>query len=92
MPLLTASTMLAIEGDPTLPSPDAVRALVADPRGRFGMPAEAVDDVVVRDGPEVVAEHLAALAEAGAHRVVVTVTAGDWHRQADLLAEAVALL
>ena len=92
MPLLTASTMLAIEGDPALPSPDAVRSLVADPRGRFGMPAEAVDDVVVRGGPEVAAEHLAALAEAGAHRVVVTVTAGDWHRQVDLLAQAVALL
>jgi alkanesulfonate monooxygenase SsuD/methylene tetrahydromethanopterin reductase-like flavin-dependent oxidoreductase (luciferase family) len=92
VPPLTASTMLAIEGDPALPSRDAVRALVADPRGRFGMPAEAVDDVVVRGGPEVAAAHLAALAEAGAHRVVVTVAAGDWHRQADLLAEAVALL
>ncbi|HEV7719986.1 MAG TPA: LLM class flavin-dependent oxidoreductase, partial [Iamia sp.] len=91
-PPLTASTMLALEGDPALPSPDEVRALVADPQGRFGMPAEAVDDVVVRGGPEVAAEHLAALAAAGAHRVVVTVTAGDWHRQVDLLAEAVALL
>ena len=56
------------------------------------MPAEAVDDAVVRGGPEVAAAHIAALAEAGAHRVVVTVAAGDWHRQADLLAEAVALL
>ncbi|HEX7135988.1 MAG TPA: LLM class flavin-dependent oxidoreductase, partial [Iamia sp.] len=92
MPLLTASTMVAIEGDPALPSRDAVRALLADPRGRFGMPAAVVDDAVVRGGPEVVAEHIASLADAGAHRVVVTVAAGDWPAQADLLAEAVALL
>jgi alkanesulfonate monooxygenase SsuD/methylene tetrahydromethanopterin reductase-like flavin-dependent oxidoreductase (luciferase family) len=91
MPRLTASTMVAIEGDPALPDADGVRALLTDPRGRFGMPAEAADDVVVRGGPALVAEHLGALAEAGARRVVVTVAAGDWHRQADLLAEAVAL-
>jgi alkanesulfonate monooxygenase SsuD/methylene tetrahydromethanopterin reductase-like flavin-dependent oxidoreductase (luciferase family) len=92
VPRLTASTMLALEGDPALPSPDGLRALLSDPRGRFGMPAEAVDGAVVRGGPEVAAEHLAALHEAGARRVVVTVAGGDWHRQADLLAEAVALL
>lgn len=92
MPLLTASTMLAIEGDPSLPGRDDLRDLLTDPRGRFGMPAEAADDAVVRGGPQVAAEHLAQLTEAGAHRVVVTVAAGDWHRQADLLAEAVALI
>lgn len=92
VPHLTASTMLAIEGDPALPSRDEVRALLADPRGRFGMPADAVDDAVVRGTPEVAAEHLAALAAAGADRVVVTVAAGDWHAQADLLAKAVAAL
>lgn len=92
LPHLTASTMVALEGDPALPSPGGVRALLTDPRGRFGMPAEAADDAVVRGDPAAVAEHLAALAGAGADRVVVTVAAGDWHRQADLLAEAVALL
>lgn len=89
---LTASTMVAFEDDPALPDGDAVRALVADPRGRFGMPPEAVDDVVVRGDPAAVAERLGALHAAGAHRVVVTVTAGDWHRQADLLAKAADLL
>jgi alkanesulfonate monooxygenase SsuD/methylene tetrahydromethanopterin reductase-like flavin-dependent oxidoreductase (luciferase family) len=91
LPRLTASTMLAIEGDPALPDRDGVRALLTHPRGRFGMPAEAADDAVVRGGPAQVAEHLAALAAAGADRIVATVAAGDWHRQADLLAEAVAL-
>ncbi|QYG92572.1 LLM class flavin-dependent oxidoreductase [Iamia sp. SCSIO 61187] len=91
-PRLTASTMVALEGDPALPSRERVRASVADPRGRFGMPAEAVDDVVLRAGPAAVAEHLAALADAGADRVVVTFAAGDWHAQADLLAEARSLL
>lgn len=89
---LTASTMLAIEGDPTLPDQEAIRGLLSDPRGRFGMPAEAADEVVVRGTPATVAEHVAALAEAGADRVVVTVAAGDWHRQAALLAEAVAAI
>jgi hypothetical protein len=46
----------------------------------------------VRGGPAAAAERLAALGAAGAERVVVTFAAGDWRAQADLLAEAAALL
>jgi alkanesulfonate monooxygenase SsuD/methylene tetrahydromethanopterin reductase-like flavin-dependent oxidoreductase (luciferase family) len=87
-PRLTASTMVVLDGDPSVPSREEARRLLTDPRGRFGMPPEAVDDTVVRGAPAAVAEHLGALAEAGAHRIVVTVAVGDWSAQADLLAEA----
>jgi hypothetical protein len=56
------------------------------------MPAEAVDEVVVRGGPATVAAELAALGEAGADRVAVSLAAGDWHRQVELLGEAQRLL
>jgi hypothetical protein len=46
---------------------------------------------VTIDGPGGVAGRLAELAASGAGRVVVTITAGDWFRQAGLLAEAAAL-
>lgn len=91
-PPVTASIMVAIEGDPSLPSRDEIRAHLADPEGRFGIPAEAVDSIVVWGGPAAVAEHLAAHAAAGAARVVVTIAAGDWRRQAELVAEAAAQL
>ena len=43
-------------------------------------------------GPDEVAEQLAALGTAGAQRVVISVAAGDWHRQAELVAEARSLV
>ncbi len=91
-PAITASTTVAIDGDPALPGPDALVRRLSDPDGVYGMPAEAVPDILVTGGPDAVAERLAALGELGAERVVVTLAAGDWFRQAELLAEAVALL
>jgi hypothetical protein len=46
---------------------------------------------VTIDGPGAVASRLAEFAASGAGRVVVTITAGDWFRQAALLAEAAGL-
>ena len=83
---------MAIDGDPQLPDSDALTRRMTDPDGIFGMPAEAVPDILVTGAPPAVAERLDAWAGAGADRVVVTLAAGNWHRQADLLAEAVALL
>jgi alkanesulfonate monooxygenase SsuD/methylene tetrahydromethanopterin reductase-like flavin-dependent oxidoreductase (luciferase family) len=91
-PAVTGSTMVAIAGDRAVPAPDELVRRVSDPDGMFGMPAEAVPDVVLTGGPASVAEHLAAQFAAGAERVVVTVAAGDWFRQAELLAEAAALV
>jgi hypothetical protein len=54
----------------------------------FGMPAGAVPDILVKGTPSALAERLEAWTEVGAERIVVTLAAGDWHRQADLLAEA----
>jgi hypothetical protein len=52
------------------------------------MPAEAVPEILVTGGPAAVADRIAALSELRAERVVVTLAAGDWFRQAELLAEA----
>jgi alkanesulfonate monooxygenase SsuD/methylene tetrahydromethanopterin reductase-like flavin-dependent oxidoreductase (luciferase family) len=91
VPAVTGSVMAAIEGDADLPDRDALHRMATDPDGRFGMPPDAVDGVLVRGGPEVLAERLADLRAVGAARVVVTLPAGDWMRQAELLAEAAAL-
>ena len=91
-PRLTASTQLAIEGDPSLPAHDDVVRAMVDPDGIYGMPADAVPQFLVRGGPEVVAQRLAAYRDAGAERVVATLVAGDWYRQAELLAEAASSL
>jgi alkanesulfonate monooxygenase SsuD/methylene tetrahydromethanopterin reductase-like flavin-dependent oxidoreductase (luciferase family) len=91
-PAVTGSAIVALAGDPARPGLDELIRRVSDPDGMFGMPAEAVADVVLTGGPAALAEHLGALHAAGAERVVVTVAAGDWLRQADLLAEAAASL
>lgn len=91
-PSITASVMAAIDGDPTVPDAAGLVRLLGDPDGVYGMPAEAVPDMIVTAGPEVVAERIAALQALGAERVVVTLAAGTWSRQAELLAEAVALV
>jgi alkanesulfonate monooxygenase SsuD/methylene tetrahydromethanopterin reductase-like flavin-dependent oxidoreductase (luciferase family) len=92
VPGITGSVMAAIEGDPARPvGPDLTRRLT-DPDGVYGMPAEAVSDMVVTGGPAAVAERIAAFADLGAERVVLSLAAGDWMRQAELAAEAVALL
>lgn len=92
MPAVTGSVTVAVDGDPSVPHRDALARRMTDPEGMFGMRPEAVPAILVTGGPSAVAERLDAWAAAGAERVVVTPAAGDWHRQADLLAEAVALL
>jgi alkanesulfonate monooxygenase SsuD/methylene tetrahydromethanopterin reductase-like flavin-dependent oxidoreductase (luciferase family) len=92
VPALTASLVVAIDGDPTRPDRDGLLRRLTDPEGMYGMPAEAVPDILVDGGPGAIAERIAAFEPLAAERVVVTLAAGDWRRQADLLAEAVALL
>ncbi len=52
------------------------------------MPVDAIPSILVSGGPDVVRERVAGWAAIGAERVVFTLVAGDWHRQAELLAEA----
>jgi alkanesulfonate monooxygenase SsuD/methylene tetrahydromethanopterin reductase-like flavin-dependent oxidoreductase (luciferase family) len=91
-PAITASVMVAIEGDSTLPDDDGLVRRLSDPNGLFGIPADAARDMVVTGGPPVVAERISALRAIGAERIVVSIAAGDWDRQSELIAEAVALV
>jgi alkanesulfonate monooxygenase SsuD/methylene tetrahydromethanopterin reductase-like flavin-dependent oxidoreductase (luciferase family) len=91
-PSTTGSLLTVLDGDPAVPGDDELTRVLTDPDGVYGMPAEAVDEVVVRGGPATVAAELAALGEAGADRVVVSLAAGDWYRQVELLGEAQRLL
>jgi alkanesulfonate monooxygenase SsuD/methylene tetrahydromethanopterin reductase-like flavin-dependent oxidoreductase (luciferase family) len=90
VPAVTGSVMAAIDGDPAVPGLEALVRKLSDVDGLYGIPEEAVPDMLLTGGVDVVAERLAALAAVGAERVVVTLAAGDWFRQAELLAEAVA--
>jgi alkanesulfonate monooxygenase SsuD/methylene tetrahydromethanopterin reductase-like flavin-dependent oxidoreductase (luciferase family) len=91
-PSLTASTMVALAGDPALPDHDALLRLLTDVDGPYAIPADQVSNVLVSGSPAEVADRLAEYGAAGAVRVVVSVAAGDWRRQTELLAEARALL
>ncbi|MFD2421422.1 hypothetical protein [Amycolatopsis pigmentata] len=91
-PEITISAMVAIHGDPSLPGHEAITRAVSDPDGMFGVPADLAESAVTSGGPEVIAEHLAFLADSGVQRVVVVFAAGDWFRQTDLLADAVRVL
>jgi alkanesulfonate monooxygenase SsuD/methylene tetrahydromethanopterin reductase-like flavin-dependent oxidoreductase (luciferase family) len=88
VPAITASVMAAIDGDPALPDDAGLVRRLTDPDGLFGMPADALPDVVVTGPPAAVAERLAALSDLGAERAVFSIGAGDWYRQAELAAEA----
>jgi alkanesulfonate monooxygenase SsuD/methylene tetrahydromethanopterin reductase-like flavin-dependent oxidoreductase (luciferase family) len=87
-PSVTATAMVALEGDPLLPGPETLTRLLTDPDGAYGIPPDQADGALVRGTPAQVADRIAGLAEAGADRIVVDIAAGDWHHQADLLAEA----
>lgn len=89
---ITVGVMVALDGDPEVPDLDGLVRLVSDPDGAFGMPAELVPEVVTTGGPAELADLLRAHGEAGADRVVVSVAAGDWFRQAELVAWAADLL
>jgi alkanesulfonate monooxygenase SsuD/methylene tetrahydromethanopterin reductase-like flavin-dependent oxidoreductase (luciferase family) len=91
-PTITASLMTAIDGDPALPDRDGLVRRLSDPDGIFGIPAAVVPDMVVVGGPAAVAERIDELRAIGAERIVVSFAAGAWDRQAELLAEAVALI
>jgi alkanesulfonate monooxygenase SsuD/methylene tetrahydromethanopterin reductase-like flavin-dependent oxidoreductase (luciferase family) len=91
-PPITASVMVAIDGDPVLPGADELTRALSDPDGVYGIPAAAVPEMLLTGGPGAVAERIHALAGLGAERVVVTLAAGDWLRQAELLAKAVSSL
>src|SRR5918994_1483371 len=92
VPTITGSVSVAIDGDPALPDRDGLVRKVSDPDGIYGMPTDAVPDILVTGGPAAGAERISALLAVGAERVVVTLAAGHWSRQAELLAEATALL
>ena len=87
-PAITGSVSVALDGDPSLPARDEILRRLADPDGVYGMPADAIPSILVSGGVEAVRERVAGWAAIGAERVVFTLVAGDWHRQAELLAEA----
>ncbi|HEX4226659.1 MAG TPA: LLM class flavin-dependent oxidoreductase [Pseudonocardiaceae bacterium] len=88
MPELTANAVVALPDDPELPDRAGILQVLTDPDGMFGFPPDAAEDTLVHGDPSVVAEHLAAFAAQGVRRVVVTLPAGDWLRQAELLGKA----
>jgi alkanesulfonate monooxygenase SsuD/methylene tetrahydromethanopterin reductase-like flavin-dependent oxidoreductase (luciferase family) len=83
---LTTTVVVAVDGDPALPSRASIIRSLTDPDGMFGFPAAFAEEALVHGGPAEVGKQLAAFE---ADRVVVTIAAGDWFRQAELLAEAV---
>jgi len=91
VPAITGSVTVAIDGDPELPDFDGLVRKLSDPDGIYGMPAEDVPDILVTGGPAAIAERLDAMRAIGAERIVVTLAAGRWERQAELLAESIAL-
>jgi alkanesulfonate monooxygenase SsuD/methylene tetrahydromethanopterin reductase-like flavin-dependent oxidoreductase (luciferase family) len=91
-PAITASVLVAMADDPSVPDHDALVRLLTDPAGPFGMPADLVPQILVTGGADEVAARLADYAASGAERLVASFAAGDWRRQADLVAEAASLL
>jgi len=88
---VTTNLTVAITGDRCLPTRDAVVDQMVDPDGLYGMPRSVAGQLLVYGDADDVARRLRTHADAGAERVVVTFAAGDWQRQAELLAGAVAL-
>ncbi|WP_040837075.1 LLM class flavin-dependent oxidoreductase [Nocardia brevicatena] len=87
-PPITANAMVAIHGDPSLPDHTAILHSLSDPDGMFGIPVEYAESSLAHGDTGSVAEHLNTFAARGADRVVVTLVAGDWFRQTELLAQA----
>jgi alkanesulfonate monooxygenase SsuD/methylene tetrahydromethanopterin reductase-like flavin-dependent oxidoreductase (luciferase family) len=88
VPALTTSLMTAIAGDPDLPGPDELTRRLSDPDGMFGIPADQVPAVLHAGPPSEIAARLAEQASSGAERVVISVAAGNWFRQLELVAQA----
>lgn len=91
-PPITLNMMFVMRGDPDLPDDDTIGRTLSDPDGGYGIPAEYVPDLVISGSPKQIAERLADYTHYGAHRMVATLPVGNWHRQAELLTEAHALL
>ncbi len=91
-PAVSASIMVALPGDAALPDDATLLRDLTDVDGMFGIPADQIGAVLVRSGPDELASTIAAYADAGAGRLVISVAGGDWFRQAELVAEARALL
>jgi len=87
-PAVTGSIAVALDGDAALPDRDEIVRQLTDPDGVYGMPAEAIPPILVTGDAGAVVERVAGWAALGADRVVFTLAAGDWHRQAELVAEA----
>lgn len=90
-PNITGFVMASIAGDATMLDRRAAVETVADPGGMYGFPYEIADAMVMTGDPTEIAKELAALGEAGAERVTVTLV-GNWSRQLELLAEATGML
>ncbi len=87
-PSITGSVTVALDGDPELPSQDQIARALTDPDGIFGMPAAAVGSILVTGGGDELRRRVQGWASLGAERIVLTLAAGDWHRQLELVAEA----
>lgn len=70
----------------------AVEGVVRSLTSGYGLPAALAERLPVVGSPAQAADRLAAYREAGVAQVVLNVFAGDWRRQAELLAEARCLL
>jgi alkanesulfonate monooxygenase SsuD/methylene tetrahydromethanopterin reductase-like flavin-dependent oxidoreductase (luciferase family) len=91
-PPVTASLMTAIAGDPDLPGQDGLTHRLTDPDGMFAIPADQIPAVLHAGPPSQIAARLAEQFGSGFERVVISVAAGNWFRQAELVAEAANLL
>jgi alkanesulfonate monooxygenase SsuD/methylene tetrahydromethanopterin reductase-like flavin-dependent oxidoreductase (luciferase family) len=85
---VTANVTLAITGDRALPPRDDVVGLLVDPDGLYGMPSDFAASMLLYGDVAEVRDRMRELADAGAARVVATLVAGDWRRQAELFASA----
>jgi alkanesulfonate monooxygenase SsuD/methylene tetrahydromethanopterin reductase-like flavin-dependent oxidoreductase (luciferase family) len=86
-PSVTACIMLALPDDPAMPDEAALLHRLTDVDGMFNMPPDIIPSTLVRSTPLQLADLLRQYAAAGASRLVVSVAAGDWQRQVELVAE-----
>jgi alkanesulfonate monooxygenase SsuD/methylene tetrahydromethanopterin reductase-like flavin-dependent oxidoreductase (luciferase family) len=91
-PPVTTSLGTALAGDPDLPGPEELTRRLTDPDGMFGIPASLLPSALNTGPPAEIAARLAEHADHGIDRVVISVAAGNWFRQVELVAEARDLL
>ena len=89
-PGITVGTHAVLGSDPS--AQDARSALERSLVSVHGIRSEDVGSVLVTGEPRQAAEQMAAWAEAGAERIVVSLDGDDWTHRLELLAEAAALL